>query len=207
MVVVVDYGLGNLRSIHHKLGFLNCKAVISSDPEIILSASALIIPGVGSFASGMKKLESAGIREPLERAVLKNKTPILGICLGMQLFSSFSEEGNASGLGWISGTVKRFDSSSLGYRLRIPHVGWNNVEIVNQSPLSACIIEENRFYFTHSYYMECENASDVSAVTKYGISFPSIIVKENIMGTQFHPEKSHKYGMALIKAFLEFSQC
>jgi len=207
MIVIVDYGVGNLRSVQYRLKYLKYQAIISSKPEDILSSSALILPGVGSFSTGMKNLESCGLKTALNTAVLDNNIPILGICLGMQLFSGFSEEGNYRGLNWIQGKVKKFDNSIIGQTLRIPHVGWNTIRTVNNSPLTSHASPKDRFYFTHSYYMECKNISNVSAYTKYGVEFPSIVTKGNIMGTQFHPEKSHKYGIALIKSFLEYSLC
>lgn len=134
--------------------------------------------------------------------MLEEKTPILGICLGMQLFPKFSEEGNTKGLGWIEARIEKFDFKGQSPKLKIPHVGWNTISVKNDSPFFRDLEEESRFYFTHSYFFNCRNKDDCGAVTQYGQSFASVVIKDNIYGTQFHPEKSHRYGVKLIENFI-----
>jgi len=200
VIVIVDYGMGNLRSIVNTFEKLSIKAIVSSDIGQILSAEKIILPGVGAFDKGMDNLERLGFIEALNRKVIVEKTPVLGICLGMQLFTMSSEEGNAQGLGWIKGkTIKfKFDSAQ---ELKIPHVGWNKIIKKQDSKLLEGIGEDNRFYFTHSYHVECEDKDNVIAETAYGYNFASVVQKDNIWGVQFHPETSHKDGMALLKNF------
>lgn len=201
MLVIVDYGMGNLRSVLHKLGKLDVQAKISSDTSEIRAADKIVLPGVGSFGAGMSNLTSSGLRDVLEEQVMKEKVPILGICLGMQLFTGHSEEGDAKGLGWIKADTKRFSFEGNG--LRIPHVGWNTVDPKVDSPLFTDL-GRRRFYFVHSYHVECANDSDVLATTDYGFDFASVIGRDNIVGVQFHPEKSHKDGIQFIKNFVDY---
>lgn len=207
MIVVINYGLGNLRSIQHKINHLGYDSVISSSKSDILEASGLILPGVGSFASAMDKLRESDLLEPIEKCVLEEDTPVFGICLGMQLFARYSEEGNSPGLGWIDAKVRKFDFTGETNRLRVPHVGWNTVEIVSENPIFTSVDANSRYYFTHSFYMDCAEVSDVAGFTQYGMKFPSIVVKNNILGTQFHPEKSHRYGLQLLNSFLKGTEC
>lgn len=202
MIVIVDYGVGNLKSILTKFRRLEIAAAISSDPEEIAAAEKLMLPGVGHFGAGMDYLKRSGLVPTLARKVLEEKTPILGICLGMQLFARHSEEGDAEGLGWIDADVRRF-SASLG--LQVPHVGWNTLSIRKSSPILEGLDAGARFYFTHSYHMCCNDAADVLAVTRYGEDFVSVVQRENIFGTQFHPEKSHGYGIRLVQNFARLS--
>ncbi|MCL5432575.1 MAG: imidazole glycerol phosphate synthase subunit HisH [Patescibacteria group bacterium] len=204
MIVIVDYGMGNLRSILKKFERLKVQAIVSSKTEHIEKANKLILPGVGHFGKGIKNIKKSNLLNVLNKKVLKEKTPILGICLGMQLFSNFSEEGNAGGLAWINGRVKRFqfDNST---NLRIPHVGWNTLRIKKRSILLKGVISNTRFYFVHSYYLSCKDSRDIIATTDYGNDFVSIVEKNNIYGVQFHPEKSHQIGLKLIKNFVDYS--
>lgn len=201
-IVIIDIGMGNLGSIQNMLKKINCPSIISSDPEDIQSAEKLILPGVGSFDSVIKKIENLQIRELLDAQVIREKKPILGICLGIQMFTKESEEGILPGLGWIDAKTVRF-SSSTNQNLKIPHMGWNTIRLHKDSPLFSELPPDPRFYFVHSYHVACSDTSDILSTTQYGYDFVSAIQKNNIYGTQFHPEKSHKYGMKIFKNFIE----
>lgn len=199
MVVIIDYGMGNLFSVKNALGAINAEVVISKNPEDLKKADHIILPGVGAFPDGMKNLKELGIIPALEDEVLKKKKPFLGICLGMQLLASEGEEhGLTSGLGWIKGRVRKFDVSE---ELRIPHVGWNDVSPAPNAKLFAGI-DSNIFYFVHSYFLVPENSGLVSASCEYGEKFTAAVESGNIFGVQFHPEKSQKSGLKLLKNFL-----
>ncbi len=205
MIVIIDYGMGNLRSILHKLEKLKFEATISADPAVIDQATHLILPGVGHFAMGMQNLTTAGLIDVLNKKALEDKTPIMGICLGMQLFTRHSEEGDADGLGWIDGDTRRFDfgDGENNDRLRIPHVGWNLLNVKRPSPMLADVQPDQRFYFVHSYFVTCDRDEDVVATTHYGRDFVSVLRRDNIFGTQCHPEKSHRRGIEVIRRFVE----
>lgn len=201
MIVVVDYGMGNLRSVEKALKKLGKDCVISGKEEDFAEATHIILPGVGFFKEGMANLKSRGIDKVLEREVIEKKKPLLGICLGMQLLLKTGQEGgNNNGLGFIDGDVMRF--SFIGKGLKIPHVGWNNVMNVSQMEIFNGIPENTDFYFVHSYHAKL-NEKIIHAETDYGYNFPSAINKGNIFGVQFHPEKSQKYGILLLKNFCE----
>jgi glutamine amidotransferase len=202
-IVIIDYGLGNLGSMANMLKKIGAQAVVSSDPLVIEKAEKLILPGVGSFDGGMKNLASRGLLTVINKRVLEDKVSILGVCLGMQLLSKRSEEGQLSGLGWLDTETIRFKFEDANYNLKIPHMGWNQVTVHQSHPLFTDLEEVNRFYFVHSYHVVCANQDNVLASSSYGFSFTSAIVKDNIMGVQFHPEKSHKFGMLLLKNFSE----
>lgn len=205
MVIIIDYGMGNLGSIRNMLEKIGYEAQISSEPDLISRADKLILPGIGSFDSGMKNLENRGLIQILSECVLKNKVPFLGICLGMQLITKNSEEGILPGLSWIDAKTIRFRFKG-DLKLKVPHIGWNTVNIKKKSPLFGGMHkQENRFYFVHSYYVVCENKEDILAESHYGINFSSVIQHDNIYATQFHPEKSHKFGMQLLKNFMELN--
>ncbi len=199
MIVVVDYGMGNLGSIANMIKKVGHKCLITSDLEEIKRATKLILPGVGSFDNGMKNLAELGMIEVLNQKVLIEKTPILGICLGMQLMTKSSEEGKLVGLGWIDAETKKFVSDNL----KIPHMGWNIIKHQKESKLFNESESEKRFYFVHSYCVECFNQEDILTTTPYTHDFVSAFEKENIIGVQFHPEKSHKFGMNLLRNFME----
>ncbi len=199
MIVVIDYKMGNIGSILNMLKKIGAEAIISSDPEEIKKADKLILPGVGSFDAGMENLKNSGLIPAIEEKVINKKTLILGICLGMQLFAKNSEEGISRGLGWIDAEVKKFKFSENS--LKIPHMGWNSINIKKQGKLFENMPLDSRFYFVHSYYFVCQDKDNILATTNYGFDFPSIIRKGNIIGVQFHPEKSHKFGMQLLKNF------
>ncbi|MCL5407045.1 MAG: imidazole glycerol phosphate synthase subunit HisH [Patescibacteria group bacterium] len=201
MIVIIDYGAGNLRSVANKLERIGVKAVISSKPSVILKAEKLILPGVGFFKAGMENLSERGLLPVLNQKVLVEKTPILGVCLGIQLFSQKSEEGNAKGLGWIEAETRKFVFEKENSSLKIPHMGWNSIKIRKKSPLLEGIKDEDIFYFVHSYHVVTEGKNEILATTHYGYDFVSVIQKDNIYGTQFHPEKSHQAGIQILKNF------
>ncbi len=203
MIAIIDYGMGNVKSVANMLRKIGHGSQITCDPLIVERAEKMILPGVGAFDSGMENLKQSGLFDILNRRVLVDKIPILGICLGMQLFAKSSEEGRKEGLGWIDADVKRFDFSQSDKPLKVPHMGWNYVTINKQHPLFEDAFEPMRYYFVHSFHHVCHNKSDVLARTKYGYNFVCVIAQDNIMGVQFHPEKSHKYGMQLLKNFVE----
>ena len=206
IATIVDYGLGN--TVSAQQSFLkvvqdnswNIEVVISHDPAKIKSSSYIVLPGQGAFQSCMDGLNSIdGMVNVLEQCVLKNKVPFLGICVGMQLLADESyENGKHKGLGWIGGSIKKL----FGPNLKLPHMGWNNVEIQSSLPQMIFSKENQDFYFVHSYYFECLNQKNIIGLTKYGLNFASIVGKENIYGVQFHPEKSSVQGLQLIKNFL-----
>lgn len=198
MIGIIDYKMGNIGSIQNMLKRISVKSVISSKIELLNNCDKLILPGVGSFDQGMKNLKNHNFIRFLNDYVIKDKKPILGICLGMQLFADNSEEGDLSGLGWIKGNVKKFNLRKDG--LKVPHMGWNNIECKN-SKLFLNLPNEKRFYFVHSFFFECKNKENIISTTDYGINFASSINKQNIWGTQFHPEKSHICGMNLLKNY------
>lgn len=200
-IVIIDYGMGNLRSVVKKIETTGKEVLVSDSHEEILKASKLILPGVGHFENGMLKLKEKGLVEILNMKVLKAKTPILGICLGMQLLTKTSEEGNVDGLGWIDAETVRFRLD--GVRQKVPHMGWNTVICRKESVLIKNIPDNSSYYFVHSYYVRCNNEEDILGVTDYGHPFVSMVQRGNIFGTQFHPEKSHEWGERMIKNFLD----
>lgn len=201
MIVVIDYGAGNIGSVLNMIKKAGGQAIASANINDIQNASKILLPGVGSFDNAMSKLEELGLVEPIQQKALSG-TPTLGICLGMQLFANWSEEGKKAGLGLIPGGVKRFKFDAKDALLRVPHMGWNKVSISKSHAITEHLEEDARFYFVHSYHYQCEDAKDVLFSTHYGYDFSSGIQRENIMGVQFHPEKSHRYGMQLFKNFI-----
>jgi len=201
MIVIIDYGMGNLRSVQKAFERIKVPVLITSDKTEILKAAKIVLPGVGNFEYGIANLKSNGLFDTLNEAVTEYKIPILGICLGMQLMTEYSEEGNVEGFGWIKAKTKKFVFENSG--LKIPHMGWNNINVVRDSQITNNISPDNLFYFVHSYYVTCENPGDVLATTNYGVSFVSSFQKENIYGCQFHPEKSHDAGLQMLKNFAD----
>ncbi|WP_163514108.1 imidazole glycerol phosphate synthase subunit HisH [Gelidibacter japonicus] len=203
MITIIDYKVGNITSIQKmlkKAGYAD--AIISGRVEDIQNASKLILPGVGHFDYGMKQLKSSGLTEVLNQRVLDDKVPILGICLGAQLMTNGSEEGKEKGLGWIDAETVRFDKSKLPSNLKIPNMGWTDVTFKQDVPLFRDMPTDSRFYFVHTYHMACNHAEDIAVTATYGHEFTAGIIKNNIIGMQFHPEKSHKYGMQLLRNFI-----
>ncbi len=201
MIVVIDFEMGNVGSILNMLKKIGVEAMLSINPEDLLKADRIILPGVGSFDEGMKNLIRLGLIPNLEQAVHDRKIPILGICLGMQLFLAGSEEGKIPGLGWIQGKNVRFKLDNISTKIKIPHMGWNNLNFKSPSNTFNTLGIAERYYFVHSYHALCDNPENVLATTFYGYDFPSAIIKNNIIGTQFHPEKSHHHGMAFLTRF------
>ncbi len=203
MITIIDYKTGNLGSIQNILKRIGEQSVITSDKDEIDGAIKLILPGVGAFDTGMRNLNELGLVDILSKKVLVDKIPVLGICLGMQLLSNGSEEGSIRGLGWINGETVRFNfKNSVEYK--IPHMGWNFIKQHKESRLFTGMYPEARFYFVHSYYFKANDPVDVLTSTGYEKEFTSSVEKGNILGVQFHPEKSHKFGIKLLKNFVDF---
>lgn len=200
-IVIIDYGMGNVGSINNMLKYLGARAVISADHEVIKTADKLILPGVGHFDRAMENINNKQLLELLNEMAIVKKVPFLGICLGMQLMCRSSEEGSAKGLGFVDAVVKKF-SFPDNNELKIPHMGWNYINPCKKSNLLIGLEEKSRFYFVHSYFVDCANAADKLTTTQYDHDFVSAFEHENIIGVQFHPEKSHRFGINLFKNFL-----
>ncbi len=200
MIVIVNYGVGNLSSVHNMLRKAGADVMVSDQPSDILAADKLLLPGVGHFDYGMKMLNESGLRDALDRFALELKKPVLGICLGAQILGKGSEEGTASGLGWIDMVCKKIPATE---GLRVPHMGWNKIQRVKPTPLLDGMTPDARYYFVHSYYMNCADNDDIAATAQHGISFTCALQRGNIHGTQFHPEKSLRHGLAIMKVFAE----
>lgn len=202
MIGIINYGLGNLKSIQNIISYVGGKSQIINRPEDLIGIRKLILPGVGAFDHGMKGLENGNWISTLNRLVIEEQTPILGICLGMQLMCTSSEEGNLTGLGWIDAAVKKI-SFPADLDLKIPHMGWNVLNIKRDNPLFNNDGSELRFYFVHSYHVVCNKPNDILATTNHGFDITSSFQHRNIFGVQFHPEKSHKFGKVFFKKFIE----
>lgn len=203
MITIIDYNTGNLGSIQNILRKIGEDSIVTSDISEIAKASKIILPGVGAFDTGMKNLIDLGLIDILNKKVIIDKIPVLGICLGMQLISNGSEEGSYNGLGWLDAATVRFrfvDSTEY----KIPHMGWNFTEQKKESKLFTGMYPLPRFYFVHSYFFKANDTSDILTSTNYEIEFTSAVERGNILGVQFHPEKSHKFGMKLLKNFVDF---
>ena len=198
MITIVDYGLGNLGSIKNMLEYIGVTAEIQSDIKLIKKAKKIILPGVGRFDAAMLRINQSGLREVLDYKALNEQVPILGICLGMQLLTKTSEEGSLMGLGWIDADVKKF---KLNKNFKVPHMGWNSIKISKFNNLTKLLENDSLFYFVHSYYVQTKKNENSLLKTSYGHQFDSGIVSKNIYGVQFHPEKSHKFGMRLFEQF------
>lgn len=201
MITIINYGVGNLGSIKNMLKKAGVKSRISSTEEEIAEAEKLILPGVGAFDYGMSQLKKAPYFETLNKRVQEDKIPVLGICLGAQLLTEGSEEGELKGLGWIKGRTIKFREEKMNQTLKVPHMGWNEVNTQKESKLFEEMYEEPRFYFVHTYHIECEDDQDVLVRSTYGYDFIAGVENENVVGVQFHPEKSHKFGLKLLTNF------
>jgi glutamine amidotransferase len=202
MITVIDYGIGNLGSICNMLKKIGAETVVASDPLAVSRASKLILPGVGAFDAGMQRLAESGLIPALQTAAIERQVPLLGICLGMQLLTRRSEEGVCNGLGFIDAETVRFRAEEIEGR-KIPHMGWSEVRENKKGALTNGIQQDERYYFVHSYYVKCVNRGDVLLTAEYGHEFDAAFLHKNIMGVQFHPEKSHKFGMRLFRNFVE----
>ena len=203
MITIIDYGLGNAKAFLNVYRGLNIVASVARTSSELNSARKLILPGVGSFDCAMELLRQSGMRDALDELVLGRSIPVLGVCVGMQILASSSEEGQSVGLGWIDGQVRKFDVASFRQPAPLPHMGWNDVWPVIQSPIFAGLEQDARFYFLHSYFFQCMQSENVLAQADYGPAFTCAVNKENIYGVQFHPEKSHQYGARLLKNFAD----
>lgn len=207
MIHLIDYGVGNIQAFLNTFKRLGIEAKRVSVSEELCDATHLILPGVGAFDHAMRLFNDSGLRENIEKMVLINKIPVLGICVGMQMLAGESDEGSVPGLNWIPGRVRAFSSDVNLKMLPLPHMGWNDVNISINHPLLKNFSDDLKFYFLHSYYYECENAGHVIATANYGLDFDCIIAAGNIFGIQCHPEKSHSYGAQLLKNFSEIESC
>jgi glutamine amidotransferase len=201
MIGIINYGMGNLRSVQKAFERININALVADNPKDITDADKIILPGVGNFEQGMKNLEATGFVDAIKEAVIIKKKMILGICLGMQLLTEHSDEGNVNGLGLIKGNVRKFPPPKKG--LKIPHMGWNSLIAKKTTNLTRSLLPDDFVYFVHSYYVSCSNKDDVLFQTEYGIMFDSAFQHENILGFQFHPEKSHQTGLKLLSNFVK----
>lgn len=202
MITLVDYGLGNIQAFANIYKSLGIACLVARDAEALNRASRLILPGVGAFDWAMQRLEASGLRPVLDDLVLTQQVPVLGICVGMQMMANRSEEGCLPGLGWIPGEVKRFDESLLSSKTSLPHMGWNDI-IPKAHPLFANV-SDPRFYFLHSYYFMPGSEEQLLAEADYGQHFAAAVCRGHVIGVQFHPEKSHHWGIQLLQNFAEF---
>jgi imidazole glycerol-phosphate synthase subunit HisH len=202
MITIIDYGMGNLGSVINMFKKIGVPAQIASKPDAILNAQKLILPGVGSFDSAMKRIQESDLYGTINYMVLEKEIPILGICLGMQLLTEGSAEGSMPGFGWIKGRAYNF-KGRISPDLKIPHMGWNDVKIVSKNDLARNFTNDIRFYFVHSFFVQSSNPENTMMTCYYGLSFDAAIHQKNIYGVQFHPEKSHKFGMQLFRNFAE----
>jgi len=205
MIGIVDYGLGNVLAFMNIYRRLNIPVKVVKTPGDFIEVTKLILPGVGSFDYAMQRLNESGMRQSIEKLVFKKKMPILGVCVGMQMLAVSSEEGEFPGLGWINGRVKKMNVQGDLYSPYLPHMGWNGVIPKNNENLFNGLSKESKFYFLHSYHFECLDSVNIAAVTEYGGKFTSAVRQGNIFGVQFHPEKSHDFGVKLLENFSRVS--
>lgn len=203
MIGIVDYGLGNVQAIENIYRRLGIPVRVASDAASLSQADRIVLPGVGAFDWAMGRLDASGMRATLERRVLEDKCPVIGICVGMQMLARRSDEGRSAGLGWIDADVRLFDESRFDGPTHLPHMGWNDVTPRSGESLFAGLEEDSRFYFLHSYFFAPADGIDDIATCNYGGEFCCAIRHGNVMGVQFHPEKSHQWGIRLLKNFAE----
>jgi glutamine amidotransferase len=203
MITIINYGLGNVQAFVNAYKRLNIPVMVATNAEDLSQASKLILPGVGSFDHAIALLNQSGMRSTMEHLVLQHKVPVLGICVGMQMLASESEEGRLEGLGWVPGKVQAFRTNAQAASLPLPHMGWNDVQPISGHPLFLGLEMNARFYFLHSYYFECEVPLHSAASATYGFDFSCAVSANNVYGVQFHPEKSHHFGAQLLKNFAE----
>lgn len=203
MIAIVDYGLGNIKAFANVYKKLNIPVIIATKAVDFEKAEKVILPGVGAFDYAMDRLNKSGMRQTLDEIVLNRGIPVIGICVGMQMLAGSSEEGTLPGLGWINGAVKKFDLSTLTQSTHLPHMGWNDVKPLTKNILFRNLEQDALFYFLHSYYFSCNKSENVIALTDYGGEFASAVNSGNIFGVQFHPEKSHQWGIQLLRNFAE----
>lgn len=201
MITIIDYGVGNINAFVNIYKKLDVDVKIARKSEDLAGATKLILPGVGHFDYAMQRFSDSGMREIASSLVTEEKVPVIGVCVGMQMLANDSEEGKLPGLGWINATVKRIDGTRLTHTTRLPHMGWNDVKADVDNQLFNELRDRARFYFLHSYYFECFDQADSIAVTEYGSAFTCAVNHGNIFGVQFHPEKSHHFGIQLLKNF------
>jgi|TARA_R100000988_G_scaffold102772_1_gene79385 glutamine amidotransferase len=201
MITIVNWGAGNIGSITNMLNYLGIEAKVAVDRTEIASAQKIILPGVGAFDHGMRSLNSLGFTEALHEAAIERKVPVLGICLGMQLLCNGSDEGDLPGLGWIEGRAARIDLRDNSHKLRVPHMGWSEMKLARTGRLFPSTGDQDRFYFVHSYHVICKNSEDVVGTVWHGTDLTAVVERGNIFGAQFHPEKSHRFGMKLFERF------
>ncbi len=201
MLSIIDYGVGNVQAFVNIYKRLDIAVRLVRTADELCGSEKIILPGVGSFDSAMRRLEASGMRGGLDDLVLRQERPVLGICVGMQMMARRSEEGNLPGLGWFDAEVRRFDVTGFRTKTRLPHMGWNDVKPIVHKLFGG--LETSRFYFLHSYYFAVADSSQTLAITDYNGSFTSAVWRGNIFGVQFHPEKSHQWGVRLLKNFAE----
>lgn len=201
MIAIIDYGLGNVRAFENVYARLNMATVVARSAEDLRGAERVILPGVGAFDYAMSLLDGSGMKQALTELVVDKGVPVLGVCVGMQMLAIDSEEGKLPGLGWVDGHVKKIDVSQQDGPIRVPHMGWNAIALARPTALTSGIGDDATFYFLHSYYFSCNSADDVLAETAYGDSFPCAVGTGNVYGVQFHPEKSHRWGVKLLENF------
>lgn len=201
MIGLIDYGVGNIKAFLNIYHRCNIPAKHVSAVDDFKGVEKIILPGVGAFDDAMTRLNESGLRNTLEKKVLEEKIPVIGICVGMQMLAQKSDEGIMQGLGWIKGEVKRFDPTTISYITKFPHMGWNDVKLLRNDPLFMGLETGARFYFLHSYYYKCDDSADVLATSEYGLEFASAIKHQHVYGIQCHPEKSHHFGVQLLQNF------
>lgn len=203
MITIIDYGVGNIYAFQNVYKRLNIPTMIARSAKDLEDVEKIILPGVGAFDYAMIQLNKSGMRERLDDLVLNQKKPVIGICVGMQMMANGSDEGKLDGLRWINADVKKFDESTIRFKTKLPHMGWNDVLPKSGHPLFKGLETEALFYFLHSYYFLCHQQEDSIATSEYGVNFTSSVNHNNVYGIQFHPEKSHQYGETLLHNFAQ----